>query len=275
MSLAATALSEPILTFGPFSLLKSSKVLLESGRPVHLGARAMQILIALVEQAGHTLTKRDLISRVWPDSTVEESNLRVHIAALRKVLGEGRDGVRYILNDSGRGYRFVAAVGQGGAASSPVASGPLPGSPHPASPGDHLGRDEVTQAIADQLPRRRLVTIVGPGGVGKTTVAQAVARRVSDAGAQTVTLVNLAAVDDPAMVPVALATSVGISAATDDPISSLIAFLSDARTLIVLDNCEHLLATVAALAEKLIKGTVHVQILATSREPLLAGFEWV
>ena len=275
MSLADITSTEPIFTFGPFNLLTSSKALLESGRPVRLGARAMQILIALVEQAGQTLTKRDLIGRVWPGSSVEESNLRVHIAALRRVLGDGRDGVRYILNDSGRGYRFVAPVGRAGAASAPISSTSLMGSGLPASPSHIVGRDDVTQAIVDQLPRRRLVTVVGPGGVGKTTVALAVARRVSDAGSQGVALVNLAAIDDPAMVPVALATSVGISAVADDPVSSLIAFLTDARTLIVLDNCEHVLAAVAALAEKVIKGTVHVQILATSREPMLAEFEWV
>lgn len=275
MPLAEIASPEPKFTFGPFNLLTGSKVLLESGRPVRLGVRAMQILIALVEHAGQTLTKRDLLGRVWPDSLVEESNLRVHIAALRKVLGDGRDGIRYILNDAGRGYRFVAPVARAGVASELIHSAPPPGSGLTPSPARVVGRDEVTQAIAEQLPRRRLVTIVGPGGVGKTTVALAVVRRVLDASSQAAAVVNLAAVDDPAMVPVALATAVGISAITDDPLASLIAFLAEARTLIVLDNCEHVLAAVAVLAERIVKGTVNVQILATSREPLLADFEWV
>src|ERR1700722_8496070 len=104
------ASGEPGVTFGPFQLLTGAKLLFEADRPVRLGGRAMQVLLELVGRAGKTVSKRELIARVWRGSSIEESNLRVHITALRRVLGDGRSGARYIVNDSGRGYRFVAPV---------------------------------------------------------------------------------------------------------------------------------------------------------------------
>ena len=101
---------EQAFSFGPFRLYRAKKLLLESGKPVRLGSRALDILIALVERAGELVSKDELVAFVWPRTIVEESSLRVHVAALRKVLGDGQAGARYIVNQPGLGYSFIAAV---------------------------------------------------------------------------------------------------------------------------------------------------------------------
>ena len=277
MTLTEPGSNEQVLTFGPFQLLVNAKLLLEAGKPVRIGSRATRILLELVNHAGRTVTKRELLARVWPGSLIEESNLRVHITALRKALGDGRDGSRYIVNDSGRGYRFVEPIGRidpETAATQTAAPRSLPG-PLFSPLGRIVGRHEVIQGILGQVSRRRFVTIAGPGGVGKSVVALSVAQRILETQLQAVALVDLAAIDDPLLVPAALATAVGVSAVTDDPVGSLVAFLASARMLIVLDNCEHVIGQVAALAEDILKRTAGVTVLATSREPLLAEAEWV
>ena len=96
--------------FGPFRLLPTQFLLLEGDKPVHLGSRALEILIALLERRGELVSKRDLMARVWPNVFVEPANLTVHMSALRRALRDGRDGHRFIVNIPGRGYRFVASV---------------------------------------------------------------------------------------------------------------------------------------------------------------------
>jgi DNA-binding winged helix-turn-helix (wHTH) protein len=98
------------LALGPFRLNPAERLLLRDGKSLRLGGRALDILIALVERAGETVLKDQLIGRVWPDTLVDESALRVHVATLRKALGDGRDGNRFIENIPGRGYIFVAPV---------------------------------------------------------------------------------------------------------------------------------------------------------------------
>jgi DNA-binding winged helix-turn-helix (wHTH) protein len=102
--------SKDILAFGPFSLFAAERLLKEGNEPIPLGGRALDILIALAERAGEVVTHKELMSTVWPDVTVEEANLRFQMAALRKALGDGRDGARYVSNVAGRGYCFVAPV---------------------------------------------------------------------------------------------------------------------------------------------------------------------
>lgn len=99
-----------VFHFGPFRLIVSERLLAKGSEPVAVGGRALDILIALVERAGEVVSHRELVKRVWADVVVEESSLRVHIAGLRRALGDGRGGARYITNVPGRGYCFVAAV---------------------------------------------------------------------------------------------------------------------------------------------------------------------
>ena len=103
-------MDEEAFVFGAFRLLPAQRILLEDGKPLHLGSRALDVLVALVECAGDTIHKDQLIARTWPDTVVDEGTLRVHVAALRKALGDGRGGNRFIANIPGRGYSFVAPV---------------------------------------------------------------------------------------------------------------------------------------------------------------------
>jgi DNA-binding winged helix-turn-helix (wHTH) protein len=163
--------------FGPFRLIRAQRLLLDEDRPVHLGSRALDILNVLIQAAGETVSNSEIMARAWPATIVEESSLRVHIGALRKALGESGGGNRYITNVPGRGYAFVAPVTCGTRPQvvkpppiRPAAAGNLP-----RSLADIVGRDDTIKALREQLDRHRLVTIVGPGGIGKTTVAVAVA----------------------------------------------------------------------------------------------------
>jgi DNA-binding winged helix-turn-helix (wHTH) protein len=197
--------------FASFRLIPAQRMLLEDGRPLRLGSRALDILTTLVERAGETIPNEQLIARTWPDTVVEEGALRVHVAALRKALGDGRAGKRYIANIPGRGYAFVAPVTREGHA--PPATAP----PNGASEGNNLpapltriiGRDDVIVALAAQLARRRFLTIVGPGGIGKTTVAVAVADVVRASYRDGAWFIGLAPLSDPDLVPGALCALLG------------------------------------------------------------------
>jgi predicted ATPase/DNA-binding winged helix-turn-helix (wHTH) protein len=266
---------EQVLTFGPFQLYRDRKLLLEGGKVVRLGSRAIDLLIALVERAGEVVGKNELIAFVWPGTIVEENNLRVHIASLRKCLGEVQTATRYIVNVAGRGYCFVAPVTRAvGAAPRLPANADAAGN-LPAMIARPLGRADALATLTHLLAKHRLITIVGAGGIGKSTVALAVANQMRDGGAShEMYFVDLAAVVVPSMLAAAIASAIGVSVLTEDPIGSLISNLRDARMLLLLDNCEHLVVQIAELSVRLLRST-QVAILATSREPLLADGEQV
>ena len=100
----------PDLSFGPFRLLSTQFLLLEGDKPVPVGSRALEILIALLERRGELVSRQELVARVWPNLFVEPITLRVHISALRRALRDGRNGTRFIINIHGRGYCFVSSV---------------------------------------------------------------------------------------------------------------------------------------------------------------------
>jgi len=138
-----------------------------------------------------------------------------------------------------------------------------------------VGRDDSVRAIADELAVSRFVTIVGPGGVGKTTVAVAVAHTLLPAFGGAVLFVDFGLLSDPRMVPASVASMLGLSIQSDDPVPSLIALLRDRRMLVVLDNCEHVIDEAAGFAARLVLAAPRLQILATSREALRVEGEWV
>ena len=165
------------VSFGPFRLAPTERLLERAGVRVPLGGRALEILVVLVERAGEIVSKQYLISRVWPNIFVDESSLRVHIAALRKALGDGASGARYVANVPGRGYCFVAPILRPEPATPAANDVTAPGRMHnlPARLMRMVGRDDTVRAIAAQFRAHRFLNIVGPGGIGKTTVALAVA----------------------------------------------------------------------------------------------------
>jgi predicted ATPase/DNA-binding winged helix-turn-helix (wHTH) protein len=267
-------MDEYAISFGPFRLFTEQRLLLEGDRPVRLGSRAFDILAALVERPGEVLGKEQLIARAWPQTFVEEANLKIQMSALRRALGDGQGGNRYVLTVPGRGYNFVAPVRREEtlrAASAP----PVPSAtPHnlPFAVTRMIGRDDAVAALATRLSRERLVTIVGAGGIGKTTVALAAAERMMTSYEHGVWLVDLAPLGDPRLVPSAVATVLSLEIRTEDPLAALVAAVRDNRMLLLLDNCEHLIDAAASLATAIIRGAPHVAILATSREPLgMAG----
>jgi len=241
-----------------------------------MGARALDILILLVERAGTVVTKAELIAHVWPDTVVEEISLRVSIAALRRALGDELADHRYITNVVGRGYSFVASVTRDTIRSVQVESAcKTPGKFElPVQWTRMVGREADVNVLTELLLSRRLVTIVGTGGVGKSTIALEVGCQLVAKYTDGACFVELGAISDSARVPHSLATAIGLTVSVTHPVRDLVGFLRDKHMLIVLDNCEHVIAAAAALIEAILKGTHQVQVLATSRERLSIEGEW-
>jgi predicted ATPase/DNA-binding winged helix-turn-helix (wHTH) protein len=258
------------ISFGAFRLISAQRLLLEGDKPVRLGSRAFDILAALVERAGEVVGKDELIARAWPRTFIEESNLKFQISALRRALGDGQGGRRYVVTVPGRGYNFVAPVRIEEASRLPLPPTIPPAETHnlPLAATRMIGRDDAVAAVVSRLSRERFVTIVGPGGIGKTTVALAVAERIVTGYDHGVWLVDLAPLGDPRLVSSAVATVLGLEIRTEDPIAELIASLRDKRILLLLDSCEHVIDAVASFAAAVLTSAPGVKILATSREPL-------
>ena len=258
------------ISFGPFQLFIAQRLLLEGDKPVRLGNRAFDILAILVERAGEIVAKDELIARAWPKTFVEEANLKIQVSALRRTLGDGQGGRRFVATVPGRGYNFVAPI---------IAAEPAPelSPPAIAPAGVHnlphaltkmVGREEAMAALASRLASERLVTIVGPGGIGKTTVALAVAERGIANYEDGVWFVDLAPLSDPRLAPSAVATALGLGIRSENALPSLVAGLKDKRLLLVLDTCEHVVDAAADLASALLTSAPQINILATSRERL-------
>jgi predicted ATPase/DNA-binding winged helix-turn-helix (wHTH) protein len=257
------------ISFGPYRLLAAQRLLLEGDKPVRLGSRAFDILTALVERAGEVVGKEELIARAWPATHVEEANLKIQVSALRRALGDGQGDNRYVATVVGRGYNFVAPIRTEDPLRASLSPTIAPAAPHnlPFATTRMIGRGDIVTTLVTQLLHQRLVTVVGPGGIGKTTVGLAAAERMIGAYEDGVWLVDLAPLRDPGLVLSAVATVLGLEIRAKDPLSGLVAALRDSQVLLLLDNCEHLIDAAAGLAAAVLSGTPGVKILATSREP--------
>ena len=266
---------ERSFAFGSLRLFPSQRLLLDGDKPVRLGSRALDILAVLAEHAGRVVSKEELIARVWPNVFVEESNLKLQVSALRRALGDGQGGARYIVTVPGRGYEFVAPVRRTAEPPKPPPTAVTEAGRHnlPVAVTRMIGRDETVAALVSRLSRERLVTIVGPGGIGKTTVALAVGEALVPAYEHGVWLIDLAPLGDPDLVPSAVATAIGAEIRGHDATAELIAKLNDKRMLLLLDNCERVIDPAARLATALVRGAAGISILATSREPLRVAGE--
>jgi predicted ATPase/DNA-binding winged helix-turn-helix (wHTH) protein len=256
------------LQFGPFELSSRDRVLRREGEALPLGGRALDILIYLAERPGEVIGKQELMDHVWSDVTVEEGSIRVHVAAIRKALGDGQFGNRYIANIKGRGYSFVGTVvSLAGGTESRNAQFPHQGR-LPVRPIMTIGRESVVSEVSDKLRNERFVTLLGPGGIGKTTIALAVGRAAAEEFGGEVYLVDLESLTDPRHVAGAVATSLGLALKSKDPGLELVDLVRSRKLLIILDSCEHVIETVALLAEQLYQETEQVYLLTTSRELL-------
>jgi predicted ATPase/DNA-binding winged helix-turn-helix (wHTH) protein len=269
------------IVFGPFCVAPGKRLLLRDGVPVDIGGRALDLLIALVERPGRVISKRELLKRVWPDIIVEEGSLRFHMTGLRKILGDGDNGDRYISTQVGVGYAFVAPVdvwpAEEGASATPLAviPKPVPGAGHLPPRTPLIGRDADAQLLVEHLSQPKLFTIVGTGGLGKTSLAVDVGHRLADGGDTSVRFVDLAQVEQAELVPYALAGALGIAVQTDDPMFVLLAHIAGQSLLLIIDNCEHLVDAVSGIVEQIREHAPRVCVLATSREPLRTRDEHV
>jgi predicted ATPase/DNA-binding winged helix-turn-helix (wHTH) protein len=228
----------------------------------------MDILIYLAERPGKVITKQELIDHVWSDVTVEEGSIRVHVAAIRKALGDGQFGNRYIANIKGRGYSFVGTVVTLARDMESRKEKIRHQNRLHVRPITMIGRETVVSEVSDKLRDERFVTLLGPGGIGKTTIALAVGRAVAEEFDGKVHFVDLESLTDPRHVAGAVATSLGVELKSKDPGSELVDLVRSRKLLIVFDSCEHLIEAVALIAEQLYQETEQVYLLATSRELL-------
>ncbi|MER9663826.1 winged helix-turn-helix domain-containing protein [Mesorhizobium sp. M0159] len=264
-SAKATA-ADSALAFGSFLLHPGRHLLLKNNEPVSIGSRALEILIALTERPGELVARDELTARAWPNTFVEESNLRAQIALLRRVLGDDQAAPRYIVAVPSRGYRFIATVTRTQVENESETHAALNNLPRPLT--HPIGRDEAIKTVEGRFQRFRMVTIVGPGGIGKTTVGFRVAEQLLSSHEHGLCFVDLAPITNSKLVPSVLASQLRLPETLGDPTASLIAHLRGKHMLLVLDSCELVLEATARLAEALLREAPEIAILATSREAL-------
>ncbi|WP_435540703.1 ATP-binding protein [Azospirillum sp. ST 5-10] len=261
------------VVFGPFRLVPRARMLLRDGAPLRIGSRAMDILLLLAERPGATVASDELMAAVWPGIHVESNTLRVHIAALRRHLGGADAGHRYIVNVTGRGYALVLPPEADGPAATPEGAGaalPAPAAGHVRL----IGRDALVADIGRRLRAQRLVTLVGPGGVGKTAVAAAAAAIAARAGLEVVA-VDLSPLVSGELLTGTVASRLGLPGNSYDATATILRYLAARRMLLVLDTCEHVVADAARFAAAILDGAPQVHILATSREAMRIAGEHV
>jgi predicted ATPase/DNA-binding winged helix-turn-helix (wHTH) protein len=269
--------------FGNVELRPSQRMLLVGGKESRIGSRAFDLLLTLVERRDRVVAKDELLDSVWSGMVVEENNLQVHISNLRKVLGP-----RAISTVPGRGYRFTAELEDGQAPSlaepaQALAAGasradmPLEWATNlPAEMPPLYGREKDVRALRALIESSRLVTVAGAGGIGKTSLAQAVAHQLRGSYPDGVWLADLAPVAQASLVPTSVATVLRVVLRGDDQAEAALAkALVSRRMLLLLDNCEHLPGAAAELAAALCRGAPGVTVLATSQEPLKVPQEQV
>src|SRR6266702_683257 len=260
---------ERTFLFGPFRLSTSKRALFEGDRVVRLGSKAIEILIALVERAGELVSKGELVEIAWPDTIVVEANLTVQVAALRRALGEDETANQYIVNSPGRGYRFVAPIkvleDERTAIDQPVL---LAAHNLPVQLTRLIGRAGALQSLKQKLTDGHLVSIVGPAGVGKTSIALRLAEKMLPEFRHGVWLIDLGSITDASLIPSVIASALPIDVRSSDILSGIAAALRYKNLLLVFDNCEHLIDGAAAASSELLRGARDIKVLTTSREPL-------
>lgn len=267
-------MTERVVRFGPFELRPEREQLLNGGVRVALGSRALAILTLLAERAGEIVSIQEITEHVWPNLFVQENNLRVHMTSIRRALRTAGQGDAEIVNVPGRGYRLSAEVTietMGDEAPEAVAPQGLRPLPPPLQINRLIGRADSIAQVIESLRQHRLVTIVGPGGIGKTSVALAALTALpANEAACFIDLTNCSSVEH---IAAAAAAALQSPMGRDATPSVLVERLREVEILLVLDNCEHLIDIVARVVETLLRSCPRVKLLATSREPLRAPGE--
>jgi predicted ATPase/DNA-binding winged helix-turn-helix (wHTH) protein len=259
------------IEFGRFKVVRHRREMLVDGRPVELGGRAFDTLVALIDARGTVLGKDELMSRVWPDRVVEENNLQAQISMLRKAFGAERHLIRTV---AGRGYQFMGEIRATAAAAAAVTPAPVTNLPEEVS--ELIGREAELGDVTKLVTKHRLVTLVGPGGIGKTRLALEVARHLLPRFPDGVFVAKLGPLSSPELVPSTVATALGLTiVAGTVSREGVAAAVGTKQLLLVVDNCEHVIEAAAAMAEALLHASPVASLLATSRESLRADGEYV
>lgn len=255
--------------FGDHRLFSAERRVERNGVPVKLGARAFDLLRLLVENAGRTVSKREIWAEVWSGIPVGEGSLRFQLVELRRHLGETSDNA-FIATVPGQGYCFVALVtpidrqaAYQGPALTDDRSIRLPSRLARA-----IGHEAELPKLLDRMRSRRFVTIVGTGGIGKTTLAVAAAHVFASEFAGDIHFIDLGAIQDDALIKSAIASAIGLAVQGSDPMSDIVARLRLREAFLILDSVEHLIGAAAEIVERLVDDVPAVRILATSREAI-------
>ncbi len=263
--------------FGAFRLHRARRSLEKDGRPVRIGGRAFDILLALVESAPEVVDQDALIARAWPHATVGESSLRYHIAALRKAMGPGASGRSPIVNVAGRGYGLVEPVRATPDEALPAQPQTVQGFAQTLPPilPRMIGREDVCTAVETALLGGRFLSVVGPAGIGKTTVAVAVAHRLHERLGERIVFVDFSSAHAPPQAAESVLAALNLPVSSSNPYTDIVEAVRGGPTLLVLDSCEHLVDPIAAFAERIFRDAPLVNILATTRESLRVEGEQV
>jgi predicted ATPase/DNA-binding winged helix-turn-helix (wHTH) protein len=262
--------------FGRFRIGLERRALWIDDERAKIGARAFDVLVALFERRQKIVSKSELLDLVWPGLAVEESNLHVQMSTLRKILGPG-----IIATVPGRGYRFVAALEDHGGLPAdtlpqPVAADALASRTNvPPRTEVLFGRDHDRETLRALLSRHRLVTIVGPGGIGKTQLALAIAHNLRDSARDGVWIVELSSVETAERVVSAVARLFGEAGGSAGALAALIEATRAQELLLVLDNCEHVIGAVAELSSALLAEAPGVKLIITSQVQMKTSGEQV
>lgn len=270
-----------VLESGGWEVDLARRELRARGLSVPVGSRAFEIIEALVRASGALVTKDDLMRRVWPGIVVEDNTLQVHISAIRKALGADRGMLKTI---SGRGYRLL-----GDWTIRPEGAPPMPEPPErvrtaarpfltnvPVAASALVGRETAVQHLRDLVSAYRVVTLTGPGGIGKTVLASEVARRLLPTAESDVFFVELVSLSNPELVPSTVAYVLGLQLPGVEVSAETVArAIGGKKVLLVLDNCEHVIEAAARMAETLIRLCPLATVLATSQEVLRIEGEFV
>ena len=255
--------------FGQVEVRPGERRILINGQPANVGARAFDVLIALIDRRDRVVSKDELLEIVWPGLVVEENNLQVHVSALRKLLGP-----QALVTIPGRGYRLALTLetDSGASPASMPKAAPTPAARRhnlPVQLSSFVGRDHEIGEIRSLLGAARLVTLTSTGGTGKTRLSLQVATQLIDNYPDGVWFVELAPLVDERLVPQAVASVLGVIEEAGRPVlDALEKYVPDRQLLLILDNCEHLGRACAELAKTLLRAGRGVQILASSREHL-------
>src|ERR1700694_1961347 len=246
--------------FGRFELQPSERRLLAAGVPSVVEPRAFDVLVALVEHAGHLVTKEELFSLVWPKLIVEDSNLHVQVSALRKILGTAA-----IATVPGQGYRFTLELTR-----EVIESAPLVAVAKSDQPGATVTRSgPELPDVKTLLGDTRLLTLVGTDAIGKTRLLLQVAADLMGNYSDGVWLVDLTPLRDARQVPPAVASVLGLMEEAGRPvIEALLRHVKGRRLLLILDNVDHLAPACTELAQQLRQSSPHLKLLVSSRDPL-------